>query len=240
MANIVIFIYTAVIVFLGLVMSGYLGSKAASGLYQNIIAMMPPHNTYIETHLGGGAIMKNKPPAMKNIGIDLYEQALNDFECDHEVELVNGCAHEFLKQYPFTVNDVVYSDPPYVGSTRTSNNRYEHEYTDNDHVELIDILKTLPCPVIISGYPSALYDEHLAGWNTFTLQAMTRGGPRTEQIWFNFEIDKVYWATFAGKDFTDRQRIKRKAQRWGENYKNLPPGERLAILAAIMEIEAAV
>ena len=67
---------------------------------------------------------------------------------------------------------------------------------------------------------------------------MTRGGPRTEQIWFNFEIDKVYWATFAGKDFTDRQRIKRKAQRWGDNYQKLPPGERLAILAAIMEIEA--
>jgi site-specific DNA-adenine methylase len=36
---------------------GYYGSKATSGLCQTIIAMMPPHVTYIETHLGGGAIM---------------------------------------------------------------------------------------------------------------------------------------------------------------------------------------
>ena len=30
----------------------YLGSKAASGAYQAIIAQMPPHDLYIETHLG--------------------------------------------------------------------------------------------------------------------------------------------------------------------------------------------
>ena len=36
---------------------GYFGSKATSGLCQPLIAMMPPHDTYIETHLGGGAIM---------------------------------------------------------------------------------------------------------------------------------------------------------------------------------------
>ncbi len=40
---------------------GYLGSKAASGVYQKIIAEMPPHDTYIETHLGGGAVMLRKP-----------------------------------------------------------------------------------------------------------------------------------------------------------------------------------
>ena len=38
----------------------YLGSKAASGVYQKIIAEMPPHDTYIETHLGGGAVMLRK------------------------------------------------------------------------------------------------------------------------------------------------------------------------------------
>ncbi|GAB7269522.1 hypothetical protein DZS_09150 [Dickeya ananatis] len=32
---------------------GYLGSKGASGAYQKIIAAMPPHDTYIESHLGG-------------------------------------------------------------------------------------------------------------------------------------------------------------------------------------------
>jgi len=45
---------------------GYFGSKATSGLCQAIIAMMPPQETYIESHLGGGTIMKRKPPALRN------------------------------------------------------------------------------------------------------------------------------------------------------------------------------
>lgn len=219
-------------------MSGYLGSKAASGLFQNIIAIMPPHETYIETHLGGGAIMKKKPSARKSVGIDIDSEPLTNFQCSYPVELFNGCAHEYLKSYKFKGRELVYVDPPYVGETRTSRNRYRYEYDDAGHVELLGLLKTLPCNVIISGYPSALYDEHLQGWNSIELQVMTRGGPRTEKIWFNYEVDRVHWATHAGKDFTDRQRIKRKAARWSDNYRNLSKPERLAILAAIMEIEA--
>ena len=49
---------------------GYFGSKATSGLCQPLIAMMPPHDTYIETHLGGGALMRRKLAALHNIGID--------------------------------------------------------------------------------------------------------------------------------------------------------------------------
>ncbi len=54
----------------------YLGSKAASGAYQAIIAHMPPHDTYIESHLGSGAVMFHKPRAVKNIGIDVDDLAL--------------------------------------------------------------------------------------------------------------------------------------------------------------------
>ena len=59
---------------------GYFGSKATSGLCQPLIAMMPPHDTYIETHLGGGAIMRRKPAALRNIGIDRDARALDAFE----------------------------------------------------------------------------------------------------------------------------------------------------------------
>jgi hypothetical protein len=82
-----------------------------------------------------------------------------------------------------------------------------------------------------------LYDDLLGHWRTIELQAMTRGGPRTEKLWFNYDIDRRYWAGYAGKNFTDRQRIKRKAQRWGQKYRALPNAERLAVLAAIMEEE---
>ena len=55
---------------MGAMQVGYFGSKATSGLCQPLIAMMPPHATYIETHLGGGALMRRKAPALRNIGID--------------------------------------------------------------------------------------------------------------------------------------------------------------------------
>ena len=66
-------------------MPNYFGSKATSGLCQPLIALMPPHDTYIETHLGGGAIMKRKPAARRNIGIDRNPKVLANFKCDYPV-----------------------------------------------------------------------------------------------------------------------------------------------------------
>ena len=216
---------------------GYFGSKAMSGLCQAIIAVMPPHDTYIESHLGGGAIMKRKPPALRNIGIDLDPQAIAGFQCSYPVELINGCAHGFLTDYDYQGSELIYSDPPYLMRSRSSGRRYRFDYDEQDHVELLELLKRLPCRVIVSGYPSALYDELLVGWRNVELQVMNQGGVRTEKLWFNFTLDRVYWASYAGKNFTDRQRVKRKAANWGKRYQALPRAERLAVLAAMMAVE---
>ncbi len=219
-------------------MNNYFGSKATSGLCQPIIAMMPPHDTYIETHLGGGAIMRRKPAALRNIGIDLDSRPLSTFECDYPVEKVHSCAHRFLSTYTFHGRELVYSDPPYLHHTRTSGRRYRFDYEEQDHIELLQLLKTLPCAVILSGYPSVLYDELLPEWRTLELQVMNQAGVRTEKLWFNFTPDRVHWPSYAGKNFTDRQRIKRKAANWGKRYHALPYAERLAVLSSIMAVEA--
>ncbi len=217
---------------------GYFGSKATSGLCQAIIALMPPHETYIETHLGGGAIMKRNPPARHNIGIDLDPQPLAEFECDYPVQRINGCAHRFLADYDYQGGELIYSDPPYLRRTRTSGRRYRYDYEEKDHIELLELLKSLPCHVMLSGYPSSLYDARLGGWRNLQLQVMNQGGVRTEKLWFNFTADRVHWASYAGKNFTDRQRIKRKAANWARRYQALPRAERLAVLAAMMDVEA--
>jgi hypothetical protein len=218
-------------------MGSYFGSKATSGLCQPIIALMPPHDTYIETHLGGGAIMKRKPPALHNVGIDLDARALARFQCDHPVEKIHGCAHRFLAEYPFQGRELIYSDPPYLKRTRTSQRRYRFDYEEADHIALLALLKRLPCHVILSGYPSALYDEQLGDWHTLELQVMNQAGVRTEKLWLNFTPERLFWARFAGKNFTDRQRIKRKAESWAKRYQAMPQTERIAVLAAMMAIE---
>ena len=219
-------------------MGSYFGSKATSGLCQAIIALMPPHDTYIETHLGGGAIMQRKPPALRNIGIDLDARALKRLRCDYPVEKVHGCAHRFLAEYAFTGRELLYCDPPYLLHTRTSGRRYRYDYEGQDHVELLALLKAVPCPVILSGYPSALYDEQLADWRTLQVQVMNQAGVRTEKLWLNFTPDRLHWARYAGKNFTDRQRIKRKAESWASRYQAMPRAERVAVLAGLMAVEA--
>jgi DNA adenine methylase len=72
---------------------------------------------------------------------------------------------------------------------------------------------------------------------------MNQAGVSTEKLWFNFTPDRVHWPTYAGRNFTHRnfthrQSIKRKAASWGRRYQAMPPAERLAVLAAIMAVEA--
>ena len=238
----------------------YLGSKAASGVYQRIIAEMPPHDTYIETHLGSGAVMFFKPPAMRNYGADLDEDARvktlqrwkDKGAKPPRLDFFHGDAVYFLESLksPGALNGttgfsklgrvLVYSDPPYMPETRTGNARYRYEYSVADHERLLSCLVNLPdnVSVILSGYPSQLYDERLKGWRSKEFQAMTRGGVRTEKIWMNYPEGRAYSHAFAGKDYNDRHRIKRKVERWRAKYAALPPAERLAIMVALSEVDS--
>lgn len=217
---------------------GYLGAKSGSGVYQKIINLMPPHDVYVEAFLGTGAIMKRKAPAMKNIGIDKSASCIEKFEHDG-VEAFVADAFEFLPSLDLSNGErtLIYCDPPYVKQTRTSQARYEHEFSDDDHRRLLVLLKTLPCNVIISGYYSELYNDLLGDWWKTDFPAMTRGGVRTEVVWCNFEPSDVHWHRYAGKNATDRQRIKRKAERWAASYAKLPNAERQAVMAALLAVK---
>lgn len=205
----------------------------------------------LKRRLGGGAIMLRKPPARHNIGIDKDEEALTNF-MEREgygqipnLQLVNRDAVDVLEQFflypPAAGNRVLlYVDPPYLHETRTGNARYRCEYQVADHVRLLTCLKSLPpeIRIILSGYPSQLYEELLPGWRSKEFQAMTRGGVRTEKIWMNYPEGRAYSHAFAGKDYNDRHRIKRKVERWRAKYAALPPAERLAIMVALNEVDA--
>ena len=117
-------------------MGAYFGSKATSGLCQPLIALMPPHDTYIESHLGGGAIMRRKPPALRNIGIDLNERALERFQCEYPVERLHGCAHRFLADFAYRGRELIYCDPPYLHATRSGERRYRFEYLAITHISV--------------------------------------------------------------------------------------------------------
>lgn len=80
-----------------------------------------------------------------------------------------------------------YVDPPYVASTRSRNRgEYVHEMTDEDHVALLDGLRSLGGGVVLSGYPHPLYDDALADWRRVERAALADGArARTEVLWIN-------------------------------------------------------
>lgn len=224
----------------------YLGAKNGSGVFQCIINLMPPHDTYIEAFLGTGAIMRRKAPALENIGIEINPCVIDKFnhaaaDLNLSMNIINANAIHWLKTFTPTSKTVIYLDPPYVHSTRTSNARYKNELTDADHAELLTVVKYLAVLkdvfIIISGYRNPLYDMQLADWYSKDFQAMTRGGVRTETVWCSFHPGDQHYHSFAGKDFTDRQRIKRKAARWAKNFEALPAAERQAVMAALLAID---
>lgn len=136
-------------------------------------------------------------------------------------------------------NEFVYCDPPYVWNARSSLERgYEHEYSLEDHQQLLGVIKSLPCRVMISGYWSELYEEELSDWRTISSQTMTRGGrPRTEYAWMNYdEPVELHDYRWLGENYRERERIKRKQQRWRERLKQMPILERRAMLAVMNEV----
>lgn len=85
-----------------------------------------------------------------------------------------------------------YMDPPYMHETRSmGSNRgyYQHEMSDQDHEELLNMIQELKGSVIISGYDNPMYDKMLSGWTKRTTQARISAGRgsgiRTECIWMN-------------------------------------------------------
>lgn len=218
----------------------YDGGKGGSGVYQKIINLMPKHDVYIEPFIGGGNIFERKRPARSSIVMDA-----DAIVCDHWKTLalpgctvIHGDALIFLHTYPFTGNELVYCDPPYILSTRRGGKIYRHEMTDDEHKLLASILSTIPAKVILSGYRHAIYDDGaLSTWNSIDFTAQTRRGPATETLWFNFEPpSELHDFQYLGQNFRDRERIKRKKKRWHARLLKMDASERLAILELLNEI----
>jgi len=104
-----------------------------------------------------------------------------------------------------------YLDPPYVSCTRKSGG-YEHELTDDDHIELIEwLLSKCKVKVMLSGYDNYIYESlELNGWRKIcweiecpiigrtesekrnkSIEEIKESAIRTECIWINYEIPKT-------------------------------------------------
>lgn len=248
------------------------------GMAAQIVALMPPHRSYVEPFFGSGAVLFNKPPSAIETVNDIDGDIVNFFRVlreqpDRLAEAISltpyardvfNDAHEnrgtddFDRAYRFAIrskmghgfktyqktgfkidvfarersycvscwnrlpqdiaeaamrlkgvqienqpaldvirkfnhdNVCIYADPPYLLNTR-GGKQYRHEMNEQDHVELLDTLKQHKGSVILSGYPSEMYDRELAGWTRITRKSYNQNSdPRTEVLWCNFEVPGLF------------------------------------------------
>lgn len=103
-----------------------------------------------------------------------------------------------------TPDTCIYADPPYLAETRRGRDRqrpgdYLVDMGDEpNHRRLADALHGTDAAVVLSGYPSPLYDDLYGDWcrievpvNVHASNAVATGrGQRTEVIWSNRQLDE--------------------------------------------------
>jgi DNA adenine methylase len=152
---------------------------------QSLAGRMKSFAPTVRTRLRGG----------RNDGVNAWWGAVDGLEAVHrrlqDVKVLNRPAVEVIcsEDSPAVL---MYLDPPYPHEARSATNVYDHEMTTADHRELLDTILRVKGKVILSSYPSKLYDDALAGWNRHTLNLPNNaaGGKEkereTECLWCNF------------------------------------------------------
>lgn len=124
------------------------------------------------------------------------------------VVIENRPAIDVLAQHD-SIDTLHYVDPPYVHGTRSRKvangpiyHGYAHEMTDADHLAMLSALRGLDGMVVLSGYPSRLYDDALTDWERHERAALADGArERTEVLWLNPACAKALRETRAQISF---------------------------------------
>lgn len=224
----------------------YNGGKNGAGVYQTIINCIPSHDRYIEAFAGSAAIYRRKAPAASSVLVE-RDPAVVDQLRRHEsasTAVLQGDAFDYLDglcrcqlQGVF-----IYLDPPYLHSTRRRLDLYRFELSEIQHrhlvTSLLPALSAAGAAWALSGYRSVMYDEAAGahGWWRTDFQAMSRRGVRTESLWTNYDPEQISPAdlSFHGKDYRDRERLKRKAARWTAKLLAMPDRDREFLIRAML------
>ena len=217
---------------------GYRGTKSFAALWTWIINRIPPHHVFVESCLGRGEIWQRIRPARVSIGVELDTAVCEAWRDVAGIRIVNQSCMDWLRRHRAGIDQdwFIYVDPPYLPDRRQPG-LYDCEMTIEDHERLLSVVSSLDAYVMVSGYPSELYDVMLSGWETETRRVSYHGQSRTEQIWYNYPRPEVlHDHRYLGEDSQDRRTKRRMVRRWLENLAGMGPAERGQMLQAIGDV----
>jgi hypothetical protein len=191
---------------------------------------MPPHNLFLELFMGKKPMLRTKLKAHTNIGVDQDPDVIDHVTREYRdcgFTIVQDDAIAFLKSYRWLHSqggELVFCDPPKLEAEETAALRHYH-------TTLLEILKQLPCSVMITGAWNTLYERELASWRVISYP--DPDGIQ-EYLWMNFEKPfQLHDYRFFGNDYIERGQLRKKAARWCKRLESMPPLERYALLHAL-------
>lgn len=107
------------------------------------------------------------------------------------VEILCRDAFEVIEKWD-APDTLFYCDPPYLPTVVTRDNVYGYHLSVEDHKRLLDLLRRCSGKVMISGYPSDLYDQKLSDWTRqdIAIANHAAGGKKKRQcrevLWYNW------------------------------------------------------
>jgi DNA adenine methylase len=118
-----------------------------------------------------------------------------------KVQVENTDFRRLLKKSDLP-DTTIFLDPPYLlsedgGPAHGAVRKYRHTFSADDHVDLLEIITGFKnARVLLSGYRTKLYDQHLGKWKRYEFPVRVnaalvptsgeRSTKRTESLWCNF------------------------------------------------------
>lgn len=147
---------------------------------------------------GFASITRNRTRRGMNEQASAWLGAIEGLEAVHKrlkrVVILDGEATDVIRQQD-GLRTLFYLDPPYMQESRASKGEYgEHEMSDEQHKELLEVLVNIKGRFLLSGYPSKLYASYakMQGWTCHEkkIDNKAAGGKTkrrmTECVWTNF------------------------------------------------------
>lgn len=216
----------------------YPGKKSAAGQLQKILSEIPRCKLFIDAMCGSGLVGLSVTNADIIIN-DIDAMVIDQFnQTAANVSILNKHYNYLIKRFDNGSDQrVFYFDPPYLFDSRSSQRPlYNFEWDKDDHLQFLQKVLTIKCPVMINHFKCKLYDQVLKEWRKVEYNRMTRAGVRKETLYLNFPQPALLQCyQHVGKNFTHRQQIKRKVAGYEKRLNKLPAQERAAILTMLIE-----
>ena len=201
----------------------YIGNKNIPGVLELLVNNLPKSQRYFSLFFGSGGFETSKYTddayficSDKNKDCKKYESntaVLEYFDYQYLID-----------DFVFTADDFVFADPPYTFSSRRSCRKYyKYEFDDNDHLKFLNSMRCLNAKIMITHPKCKKYNDILKNWIKIPFEYQTRKGIFKDCLWMNYRTSDIELLNYdaLGKNFIDRQAIKRQRKNIINKFENM-------------------